>query len=162
MTTGTIPDIHSSTLVIDSPAATDSTADMNDIVHTVLESRRTNLSERKIAWTMVIGCGQARIAGDRERLTSVLMALLIQAEQSIVTAAQTNGAICIRTWARDGEVCCSLSDNGLGASPAPLAKNLSPDLTEWAEIVFDHGGRMHSWRPSAGGASYTIALPAIY
>ena len=50
------------------------------------------------------------------------------------------------------------SDTSIGDTFAP---DLCLSLTECAEIISDHDGRMYSWRPYAGGARYTIILPVI-
>ena len=107
-------------------------------------------------------CELQRIRGNRERLTDVLYALLIRAESSIAVAGRTTCIIRIRTWATDADVRLSLSNNGSDTSIGDtFAPELCLSLTECAEIISDHGGRMYSWRPYAGGARYTIILPAI-
>ena len=135
--------------------------DVNDIVHTVVGCGRSYLS-RKTALTLEMCCGPQRILGNQERLTDVLFALLFRAERSIAIAARTTGAICIRTWATDGEVRLSLSSNGFDTSIGDTGgTDRCLSLTECAEIISDHGGRVYSWRPCAGGATYTIVLHVI-
>jgi C4-dicarboxylate-specific signal transduction histidine kinase len=145
-----------------SPAAPEFIAmDMNDIVHTIVGCGRPYLSEKTVL-TLEMCCELERIRGNEERLTDVLHALLFRAERSIAIAARTSGMIRIRTWATEGEVHLSLSDNGFDASIGDrVATGLCLSLTECAEIISDHGGTMYSWRPYAGGASYTIILPVI-
>jgi C4-dicarboxylate-specific signal transduction histidine kinase len=135
--------------------------DVNDIVHTVAGCGRSYLS-KKTALTLEMCCEPQRIQGNQERLTDVLFALLFRAERSIAIAARPTGAICIRTWATDGEVRLSLSSNGFDTSIGDtVGTDRCLSLTECAEIISDHGGRVYSWRPSAGGATYTIVLPVI-
>ena len=135
--------------------------DVNDIVHTAIGGSRSYLSE-KTSLTLETCCEPQRIQGNQERLTDVLSALLFRAERSISTAARTTGAIRIRTWATDGEVRLSLSSDG---SDTSIGDTVGTDrclsLTECAEIISDHGGRVYSWRPCTGGATYTIVLPVI-
>ena len=122
--------------------------DMNDIVHIVAGSRPSLTTE--------MDCDLPQIRGNQERLTDVLQALLLRAERSIAVAGGTSGTIRIRTWVTGDQVRLSLSHNGFDAgTPDPCLS-----LTECAEIISDHGGRMVSWRPYANGASYTIVLPA--
>lgn len=135
--------------------------DVNDIINTAVECGRSYLSD-KTALTLEMCCEPQRIHGNQERLTDVLSALLFRAERSIALAARTTGAIRIRTWAMDGEVRLSLSANGFDNSIGDtVGTDMCLSLTECAEIISDHGGRVYSWRPCAGGATYTIVLPAI-
>ncbi len=136
-------------------------ADMNDIVHTVAGCSRPYLSEHTVL--TIETCGDLpRIRGNPDRLTDVLYALMFRAERSTASSARNSSMIRIRTMATHGEVRLSLSDDGwdtgLGDSAAP---DLLLGLTECAEIISDHGGSMVSWRPYAGGAIYTIILPAL-
>lgn len=135
--------------------------DVNDIVHTVVGSSRSYLSEKTVI--TVETCGDLPyIRGNQERLTDVLTALLFRAQRSIAIAARTTAMIRIRTGATEGEVRLNLSDDGSHAGIGEtVAPGLCLGLTECAEIISDHGGRMYSWRPYAGGASYTITLPAL-
>jgi C4-dicarboxylate-specific signal transduction histidine kinase len=144
------------------PAAPEFVAtNVNDIVQAVVGSGRPYLSEKTVL-SVEMCCELERIWCNQDRLTDVLYALLFRAERSIAIAAQTPGMIRIRTWATGGDVRLSLSDNGFDASIGDtVARDLCPSLTECAEIISDHGGRMYCWRPYAGGASYTIILPVI-
>jgi len=135
--------------------------DMNDIVHTVAGSGRPNRSGNAVL-SLEMSSGLQRIRCDQERLADVLSALLFRAERSIANAARTAGMIRIRTWATEDDVRLRLSTDGLDDSAGDMtATDLGLSLTECAEIISDHGGRMVFWRPFAGESSYTIILPAV-
>ena len=151
-----------STQSMSSPAAWQFVAtDMNDIVHTVAASGRSYRSGKTVL-TLEMSSELQRIRGDQERLAEVLSALLFRAERSIAKAARTDGTIRIRTWATEADVRLRLSTDGLDASVGDMtATDFGLSLTQCAEIISDHGGRMVFWRPYAGESSYTIILPAI-
>ena len=162
MTGDRLQSVETSTGLISSPALRQFVAtDMNDIVHTVVGCTRPYLSGHTVL--SIETCGDLPpIRGNQERLADVLFALLFRAERSIAIAARTTSMIRIQTTATDRDVRLKLSDDGFDSG---IGETLIPDpclgLTECAEIISDHGGRMYSWHPNAGGASYTIILPVL-
>jgi two-component system NtrC family sensor kinase len=120
----------------------------------------------------VLGEQLSLVSGNREQLTQVFMALLINA----VDAMDAQGTITIRTRRGRGSreaVVAEVIDQGVGISRADTSKIFEPFFTTKAPgrgtglglsicygIISDHGGRIEVDSTPGSGSTFRILLPA--
>ena len=136
-------------------------SDLNEILRDVIGNCQPLLVDAEIALAVEMTSNLPGIMADREALAAVLFALVVRGQHSIAKAEQHNGMIRLKTWAQHDSVYLSLADNGLGATSGDEHQYVGMGLTECAEIIADHGGRMFSWRTYVGDSTYTLELSGI-
>jgi PAS domain S-box-containing protein len=114
----------------------------------------------------------SRVAGDSLLLQQALLNVLVNAEQALAgTVGQRR--IEIHTFARDDRVVVQVTDNGPGIPREALPRLFEPFFTTKEVgkgtglglaiaygIAQEHGGELHASSRPAGGARFTLELPA--
>ena len=152
-----------------------STRTMIDINQVVLETLALRAYEQRLTNIEVVtalASGLPQVFADSHQIQQVLLNLVINAEQAMVSA-HGRGAMVLRTWhdgARDA-VALEVSDDGPGVPEDARSKVFDPffttkevgkgtglGLTVAYAIVQEHGGRIRVEAPPRG-AAFVVELP---
>jgi signal transduction histidine kinase len=151
--------------------------DVGELVQSTLERVNGAAREKGVALSADLSQPLSPVAGDRQRLTQVLLNLLSNA----LRHTPAGGQILVRARQTGGEVQVSVLDNGEGIPPAELphvferfyradrarsreAGGTGLGLTIARSLVQAHGGRMWAESPPQAegqGSVFTFALPAL-
>jgi signal transduction histidine kinase/CheY-like chemotaxis protein len=146
--------------------------DVNQIVRETLTLRSYDQRVMNISVVTALASGLPQVFADAHQIQQVLLNLVINAEQAMLTA-NGRGSLVIRTWhdvERDA-VALEVTDDGPGVAAEVKSKIFDPffttkevgkgtglGLTVAYAIVQEHGGRIRVGAPKAG-ASFTLELP---
>jgi PAS domain S-box-containing protein len=117
------------------------------------------------------------VLGDSNQLMQVFLNLIVNAEQAI-RSSKNSGILRVRTGAREGmsgpTVWASIEDDGPGIPPDSLPRIFDPFFTTkrpgrgtglglsiCMALVKEHGGTLEASNAPAGGALFTLTLPAV-
>ena len=152
-----------------------STRTMIDINQVVLETLALRSYEQRLTNIEVVtalASGLPQVFADAHQIQQVLLNLVINAEQAMLSA-HGRGAMVIRTWHdEEGDaVALEVSDDGPGVPEDAKTKIFDPffttkevgkgtglGLTVAYAIVQEHGGRIRVETPTRG-AAFVVALP---
>jgi C4-dicarboxylate-specific signal transduction histidine kinase len=111
--------------------------------------------------------------GDRGKLTQILLNLVVNAEQSLAASGAAERTIgCQCDIGTDGSLCITVSDNGVGITPAALDQLFTYGFTTKPEghglglhasalAAQEMGGALHASSGGSGqGATFTLQFPA--
>jgi PAS domain S-box-containing protein len=142
---------------------------VNALVTRTLRLRARAHRAARIEVARDLAGGLPRLKGDGLLLQQALLNLVLNAEQAMHGA----GRLAIRTAAAGGLVTIAVEDSGPGLSPDTAAHVFEPFFTtkEVGQgtglglaiaygVVRAHGGTIEAANAEAGGARFTIALPA--
>jgi PAS domain S-box-containing protein len=146
--------------------------DVNQVVRETLALRAYEQRVTNIEVVPALASGLPQVFADAHQIQQVLLNLVINAEQAMVSA-HGRGALVIRTW-HDHEhdaVALEVSDDGPGVPEEARSKIFDPffttkevgkgtglGLTVAYAIVQEHGGRIHVGTP-VHGAAFVVELP---
>ena len=145
--------------------------DLNDVARRTFALRSYHLSTLNITVSLDLDPADPKIWADGSELQQMLLNLLINAEQALVT---TDGArvITVRTRADDDEARLEVADSGPGVPPDIRDRIFDPFFTTKPEgvgtglglsicygIAREHGGRIWLESEAGGGARFAVALP---
>jgi signal transduction histidine kinase/CheY-like chemotaxis protein len=149
--------------------------DINQVVEETLTLRSYEQRVTNINVIRALAAGLPQVFADPHQLQQVLLNLVINAEQAMLSA-HGHGTIVVRTW-HDGtndSVVLEVNDDGPGIPEETRTKIFDPffttkevgkgtglGLTVAYAIVQEHGGRIWIGLPEGGGtgASFFVALP---
>jgi signal transduction histidine kinase len=147
--------------------------DVNQVVRETLALRSYEQRVTNIVVIDALAAGLPQVFADGHQLQQVLLNLIINAEQAMLTA-NGRGVIVVRTWhdAAQESVILEINDDGPGIPEEVQPKIFDPffttkevgkgtglGLTVAYAIVQEHGGRIRlESRPNAG-ASFYVELP---
>jgi len=146
--------------------------DLNQIVRETLALRAYEQRVTNVAVIDALASGLPQIFADPHQIQQVLLNLIINAEQAMLTA-NGRGTLVVRTWhdATREAVLLELNDDGPGVPSDVQAKIFDPffttkevgkgtglGLTVAYAIVQEHGGRIRI-EPAGRGASFVMELP---
>ncbi len=149
--------------------------DINQVVQETLTLRAYEQRVTNINVIPALAAGLPQVFADPHQLQQVLLNLVINAEQAMLSA-HGHGTLVVRTW-HDGtsdQVVLEVNDDGPGIPEEARTKIFDPffttkevgkgtglGLTVAYAIVQEHGGRIWIGTPEreGGGASFFVALP---
>ena len=149
---------------------------MVDVNQVVRETLALRAYEQRVSNVMVIdalAAGLPQIFADSHQIQQVLLNLVINAEQAMLSA-NGRGALVVRTWhdAERESVMLEINDDGPGIPEELQAKIFDPffttkevgqgtglGLTVAYAIVQEHGGRIQLESRAGAGASFYVDLP---
>jgi len=153
--------------------STRSMIDLNQVVRETLALRAYEQRLTNIDVVTALASGLPPVFADPHQIQQVLLNLVINAEQAMLTA-NGRGSLVLRTW-HDGAhnaVVLQVSDDGPGVPTEVRSKIFDPffttkevgkgtglGLTVAYAIVQEHGGSIRVDSPQAGGASFTVEFP---
>src|SRR6266702_2206520 len=145
--------------------------DLNDIVRRTYALRSYHLSTLNITMSLELDPSEPKIWADASELQQMLLNLLINAEQALVTV-ETPRTIIVRTRADELDAVLEIADSGPGIAPDIRGKIFDPFFTTKAEgvgtglglsicygIAHEHGGRIWLESEPGSGARFFVALP---
>lgn len=147
--------------------------DLNKIVRDTLALRAQEQRLANIEAVTALAAGLPPVFADAYQIQQVLLNLVINAEQAMVSA-HGRGSLVLRTWydAEQEAVALEVSDDGPGVSPEVQHKIFDPffttkdvgegtglGLTVASAIVREHGGRIRVDPAAAGGGRFVVELP---
>lgn len=153
--------------------STRSLIDLNQVVRETLALRAYEHRLTNIDVASALASGLPPIFADPYQIQQVLLNLVINAEQAMLSA-NGRGSLVLRTWhdADRDVVVLQVSDDGPGVAPEVRSKIFDPffttkevgkgtglGLTVAYAIVQEHGGSIRVDSPAAGGASFTVEFP---
>lgn len=151
------------------PAST-TQVDLSELVREMLPLVRRELRDQRVEVDLALEDGLPGVDGVRVQLGQVVVNLVMNACEAL---ARVDGPrhVTIATWAGDGRVGLSVTDNGSGPAPDVEARmfeafvTTKPDglgmgLAICRTIAEAHGGHVTADRPAQGGFRVELSLPA--
>jgi two-component system NtrC family sensor kinase len=147
--------------------------DVNQIVRETLALRAYEQRVTNISVIDALAAGLPQVFADPHQLQQVLLNLIINAEQAMLSA-NGRGILVVRTWynAEPESVVLEINDDGPGIAEELQPKIFDPffttkevgqgtglGLTVAYAIVQEHGGRIRLESRPAAGASFYVELP---
>lgn len=147
--------------------------DLNHVVRETLALRSYEQRVTNINVLAALAAGLPQVFADPHQLQQVLLNLVINAEQAMLSA-NGRGTLVVRTWhnAELDTVVLEVNDDGPGIPDEVQAKIFDPffttkevgkgtglGLTVAYAIVQEHGGRIWLSSPTGAGASFFVELP---
>jgi signal transduction histidine kinase len=147
--------------------------DVNQVVRETLALRSYEQRVSNITILDALAAGLPQVFADGHQIQQVLLNLVINAEQAMLTA-NGRGTLVVRTWhdADQESVILEINDDGPGIPDDVQPKIFDPffttkevgkgtglGLTVAYAIVQEHGGRIRLESHPTGGASFYVELP---
>ena len=147
--------------------------DVNGVVREALALRAYEQRVTNITVIAALAAGLPSAFGDAFQVQQVLLNLIINAEQAMLSA-NGRGNLVVRTWhdAERERIILEVSDNGPGIAQEVQARIFDPFFTTKAvgkgtglglsvayAIVSEHGGRIRLESRPSEGASFFVELP---
>jgi signal transduction histidine kinase len=147
--------------------------DVNQIVRETLALRAYEQRLSNITIIDALAAGLPHVLADGHQLQQVLLNLIINAEQAMVSA-HGRGILVVRSWldANQESVILEINDDGPGIPDEVQAKIFDPffttkdvgkgtglGLTVVYAIIQEHGGRVRLKSKPGSGASFYVELP---
>ena len=148
---------------------------MTAVVENVLQLREYDHSVRDIVVTTDL-CGDLPLAvGDAGQIEQVILNLIVNAEDAVMSAQNSIGEIQVRTMVLNNRLRLEVADNGSGICSNDMGRIFDPffstkansggnggtglGLNICADIVKDHGGELYAWSNYGSGSTFTMELP---
>jgi len=145
--------------------------DLNDIARRTFALRSYYLSTLNITVALDLDPSEPKIWADASELQQMLLNLLINAEQALLTVERAR-TITVRTRADESDTRLEIADSGPGIPAELRTRIFDPFFTAKPEgvgtglglsicygIARDHGGRIWVESEAAGGARFCVLLP---
>ncbi|MCF8062591.1 MAG: HAMP domain-containing histidine kinase, partial [Deltaproteobacteria bacterium] len=146
--------------------------DLNRVLEETHRLLEHQFRMKGIHCVMEKGDGVPLVRGDRNGLQQVLVNLIINAMDALKGAPAGNGLVEVRTFAREGRACMSISDNGPGIPEEIRERIFDPFFTTKAagegtglglaiihSIVHRHRGTIELESDPTTGTRFVIELP---
>jgi signal transduction histidine kinase/CheY-like chemotaxis protein len=152
---------------------TRTTVDVNHVVRDTLVLRQHEQRLANVTLIDALAAGLPNVFADPHQLQQVILNLVINGEQAMVSA-HGRGTLVVRTWhdADRDVVLLEIADDGPGVPEEVLPKIFDPFFTTKAvgkgtglgltvayAIIQDHGGRITAESAAGQGAVFRIELP---
>jgi len=148
------------------------TLDLNVVIDRTLQLQDHSLRRNNVEVEFQAVPDLPSIVGDANQLIQIFLNLISNAEQAI-REARPSGRIQIRLGRSGTRVTATVQDDGVGIPPEVLPKLFDPFFTTkrpgggtglglsiCMSIVREHGGSIEASSLPAGGAAFTVTLPA--
>lgn len=144
--------------------------DLNDLVGDTLELLRTNLLTRQVGTTINLEGGLPSVDGDRVQLQQLLLNLIINAADAMISTPEAQRTLTVRTALMGQHVELCVADNGPGIETAVRDKVFNPFWTTKSQgmgiglaicrtIAMVHHGSLDLADSGGRGATFRLLLP---
>ena len=148
--------------------------DLNSIVRETLALRAYEQRVSNVTTIEALASGLPQVFADPHQVKQVLLNLIINAEQAMLTA-HGRGTLVARTWYDDADemVLLEINDDGPGVPAEAQTRIFDPFFTTKASgkgtglgltvvyaIVQEHGGQIRVTSTPGSGASFYVSFPA--
>ncbi len=152
-----------------------SDTDVNELLQRTVALRSYELRVRSITVEWALDPGLPVIQADPHRLQQVILALVFNAEEAVLSTAEA-GQITIRSRTMPGgqRIRFEVADSGPGIRPEQMDRIFDPFFTTKSVgagaglglstaygIVREHGGRIWAESPAGQGATLVVELPLV-
>jgi PAS domain S-box-containing protein len=146
--------------------------DLNQLLASTLQLLRSELSKRQVKVVTELQSDLPAISGDPVELQQVLINVMMNAVEAMVSTAPSERSLSILTReTKDGKVEVSMRDRGPGMSPGELKRVFEPFFTTkkgglglglsiCQNIVRSHQGDITLRNASGGGLEAIVSLPS--
>jgi len=145
---------------------------VNDVLYSVLDIREDQLRANQIRVSTTLDARPMTVYADFQQLQQVLLSLINNAQEALLTRNASDRDIRIATRLQDDQVIIDLIDNGPGIDDEHIARLFEPFFTtkEFGKgiglglsicygIIKEHQGDIRVTHTEGGGATFTILLP---
>jgi PAS domain S-box-containing protein len=146
--------------------------DLNDVVRDVVAMLTVAGKLKRVDTTLQLAAEPLVVTVNRARIEQILVNLLVNAVDAIMTMKAPRGAIAIATGTTgEGRVSCSVTDDGCGVPADQLQRIFLPFVTTKSqeegtglglpvakEIVESYGGTLTVASTAGAGATFTFTL----
>jgi C4-dicarboxylate-specific signal transduction histidine kinase len=144
--------------------------DINAAIREVLVLVRGELQRHDISLQADLGAGLPEVFGDRVQLQQVVLNLVVNAIESMITVKDRPRRLCIISQEDCGMVSVEVRDTGPGLDPATMnhifdaffttkVEGMGLGLSISRSIMDSHAGLLWAAPASPDGASFFIAVP---
>jgi two-component system, LuxR family, sensor kinase FixL len=143
---------------------------MNEVIGDLLRIVRADAMARKVSLVAEVDASAGVVMGDRVQLLQVLLNLTMNAFEAVsVMRADTRRVVIRADRVKDGQICVSVRDSGLGFPAGIVEQLFEPFFSTKKEgtgmglaiartIIEAHGGTLSGENCDAGGACFTVCL----
>jgi C4-dicarboxylate-specific signal transduction histidine kinase len=146
--------------------------DVGQVVREVLALAHSDLVVRQVEVTAVIGNGLPAVPGDRVQIQQVLLNLLLNASEAMVSSPRRDRHLEIFVAHEGRAVHVKVSDRGTGIAEGHLesifdafyttkSNGLGLGLSICRSIISAHGGRLWATHNEGSGSTFHFTLPAL-
>ncbi len=148
--------------------------ELNGLVREVAELAGPDLSRRGVTLTLDLADGEPQALVDKVSIEQVVHNLLVNAGDAVEALPEARRAVRVTTGAEDARVFITVSDRGEGIAPEHLPRLFEPFFTTKGgsnglglglplceRLVERFGGTVTAANDPAGGAVFTVRLPAL-
>jgi len=146
--------------------------DFNDVVRDAFGLVASQFRSDGIATSLVLAPDVRPVRADAQRLSHVVVALLMNAHEALRRRERADGAVTVRTWMAGDRAHLEVCDNGPGVASDVRPRLFLPFATEREGghiglglysarlAVRESGGEVAYEPPPSGGARFVVSLPA--
>jgi len=147
--------------------------DVNETIRDIVVLVKNEIDKRRVTLRLEVSPDLPNVLGDRVQLQQVLLNLILNAIDAMVTVQDRVRELVIRTQScPDQKVQVTVRDSGIGLHPESVENifkafhttkpsGLGMGLSISRSIVENHSGRLWAAAHEGPGASFHFALPAV-
>lgn len=152
-------------------APQDESLDVNELIMEAIALVHTKVLKHQVQLLPDLASGLPPVRGDRIQLEQVMVNLLINGVEAMMSGAGAKELRVGSSPGPSGEIFVAVEDSGSGARPEDLHRLFDPFFTTKADgmgmgltlsrtIIEAHGGRIWAERKESGGLTVRFQLPA--
>jgi C4-dicarboxylate-specific signal transduction histidine kinase len=143
---------------------------LNEVVRKSLDLMHGELTTRRVVVTVLLSPSLPMVVGDCEQLQQVMLNLVMNACDAVMTMRPDDRRLVVSTTVNDGEVRLSVADNGCGVADGNMERLFEPFYTSkehglglglsiCRSIVASHSGRLWAVSNPNRGTTFHMTTP---